>query len=173
MKMKNVAYVKRKAQMKNLLKNLLVVGVMTCANSLYAVEQDANAIVPLSKYLEKNDAKDPIVTTYVYDRCVSLFLALAIGSKNEKGIEAEKFHTNAQNAYTDVVKAEALLLIKTAKDPDVAQKEHTEAVKRIQKIYSTRMDKVIDLGQDMMNDGVIGGDLNICAEIVKRIRTKQ
>ena len=158
--------------MEKLLKYILVFSVMTCANSFYAMEQDANAIVPLNKYIEKNNTKDPVAIAYVYDRCVSLFLALAIGSKNKKGIEAEKFHKNAQNAYTDVINAESILLVKTAKDPEAAQKEHTEAVKRIQIIYSARMDKVLDLGQDMMSDGVIGEDLKICGEIVKRIRTK-
>ena len=137
-----------------------------------AAEPDVNDLVPLSKYVKKNDLKDPAAITYVYDRCIGLFLAFAVGAKNEKGTEAERFAANARAAYADIAKANALLMLKTAKDPDAAQKEHTEVAQRLQKIYTNRMDKVMDLGQDLMEDAIVGADLNVCGEVLKHLRSK-
>lgn len=163
----------KRDKMKKLFFYCVVIGVMCCVDIANAADPDVKALVPLSKYIEKNDLKDPAPKSYVYDRCISLFMAFTVGSKNQKGEESEKFVANSRAAYSDVAKAEALLFLKSSKDPEAALKEHSEVVKRLQKVYSSRMDKVLDMGQDLMEDVIVGGDLNICAEVVKVIRTNK
>jgi hypothetical protein len=137
-----------------------------------AVEVDTNQVVPLKKYIETHKLDDPAANSYVHSRCIGLFLAFAVASKNQLGTEAEKFHANAQSAYVDLTKSLAMLTLRTTKDPDSAMKERNETNKRLQKMYTTAMDTTLDQGRDLEANQLIDGDLTICAALVKQVRTK-
>jgi len=165
--------VKRKISMNKFLRYVVTIGLVTSASVTFCVEPNAKGMVPLIKYVEKNDLKDPAAITYVYDRCIGLFLAFTISVKNQTGSEAEKMYANSKAAYTDIATAEALLILKTTKNPDAAQQEHAEVVKKLQKYYTVRMNKVMDLGQDLMEDEIVGGDFSLCGDVLKTVRSKK
>jgi hypothetical protein len=145
---------------------------LAAATTTNAAEIDPSKVVPLKKYIETHSLDDPPAAAYVHSRCIGLFLAFAIASKNQKGAESEKFHSNARSAYQDLTKSLALLTIKSSKNPDAAMKEHTEANIRLQKMYTAVMDTALDQGREVSESQPIDGDLPVCAAIVRQLRSK-
>lgn len=161
----------------NIVKNLtlfkIILLTLVGAGSGIAAEHEVTDMLPLVNFTERNNLKDPAAALYVYDRCISLFITFTTGAKNQKGPVAEDFIANARAAYVAIAKVEALFLFVTSKDADAALTEHTEVVKRLQKEYSNRMNRIVDLGHDLMDDEILGGDLKICAEVAKRAQNEK
>lgn len=139
-----------------------------CASS-----QSTANLVPLSQYLKKNSATDPIAKIYVLDRCIALFIMFTSEAKGIKDKDAESFADTARNAYTDLIFYHADLLMKTFKDPDKSSKDHLELItKKLVPSYQKKVADVADVGDSVMDDALIGGDLNICADLLRSVRKK-
>ena len=137
--------------------------------------QNAESLVPLTTYVNKNDLSDPTNVVYLYDRCQAIFMMLAVQSKGTVGDEYEKFTALSRRAYIDINIATSTVILKTQKDPDSAAKQHLDIVKKLLKIYSSHYDELFLQGKidDFNSDPLIGGDLQVCGEVLKMIREKK
>ena len=137
--------------------------------------QNAESLIPLATYVNKNDLSDPTNVVYLYDRCQAIFMMLAVQSKGTVGEEYEKFTALSRRAYVDINIATSTIILKTQKDPDSAAKQHLDIVKKLLKIYLSRYDELFLQGKidDYENDPILGGDLQVCGEVLKMISEKK
>jgi hypothetical protein len=134
--------------------------------------QSTSGLVPLSQYLQKNSAEDPVGKIYVLDRCIALFIMFTAEAKGVNNKEAESFTNLARKAYLDLALVQSEVLLKTFKDPDKAAKDHQELTKKLVVEYQKKVGDVADMGGDVMSDNLIGGDLNICSDLLRSVRQK-
>jgi hypothetical protein len=130
----------------------------------------ASEIVPLEKYLQKNDIKDDIVKIYIFNRCTSLFMSFTVAAKNQSSPESVEFTRNARSAYADMTKAAALTTLNAFKDPDLAIEQNAKTVKKLLQVYTDYSSNLMDSGKNLEDDALIGGDMNICSSILMKLR---
>lgn len=136
------------------------------------VRADSQSLEPLDNYISKNGLKDPVARIYVYNRCSALFIMFTVQAKNQKDAESIKFTNNARQAYMTMAVASASSTSDAFKNPDEALKQNQELVKKLEKIYQDYAEKQMDLGKDLFEDRLIGGDTNICSQIYKTLQKK-
>jgi len=145
---------------------VLLAAALLIVNSVYA---DDKTLVPLDTYIKKNVSGDKVAKIYVYNRCEALFIMFAAGSKNQKDAESIKFTNNARKAYMTMALAAADTASETFKNKEEASKQNVELVKKLEKTYQTYAENQTDLGKDLYEDSLIGGDLTACSAIYKAL----
>jgi len=148
----------------------LLAATLLTVNSVYA---DDKTLVPLNTYIKKNVSGDNVAKIYVYNRCSALFMMLTIQAKDQKDLESIKFTNNTRKAYMTMALAAADATSETFKNKEEASKQNAELVKKLEKTYQTYADNQTDLGKDLFEDYLIGGDLTTCSVLYKDLIAKK
>ena len=72
----------------------------------------------------------------------------------------------------DFIEIDDIELVDTFKNKEDASKQNAELVKKLEKIYQVYADNQTDLGKDLFEDNLIGGDLGTCTELYKSLIKK-
>ena len=150
---------------------LLICTLLTSTFSFCFAETDS--LTPLENYINKNGLKDAVAKIYVYNRCTALFMMFSIQSKNQKDEESIKFTNTARQAYLTMAIAAANATLESSKDAEEASKQNQTLVKKLELIYQNYSENQMDLGKDLFEDKLIGGDMSVCGELLKRLRIKK
>ena len=96
-------------------------------------------------------------------------MMFTVQGKDQKDAESIKFTNNARQGYLTMALASASTTSETFKNREEASKQNQELVKKLEKIYQSYADNQTDLGKDLFDDKLIGGDLMVCSQIYKTL----